>query len=244
MPSLRRRQWLAASALVGVGAPADAHSIRETSPWSPNEVYPPQPAGNGPWQFFTPEEAAAVEAIADRLIPADEKGAGGKDAGCAVFIDRQLAGGYGVHEGLYMQGPFPPNPLPSQGLQSPVVPREQYRRGLAALDQHCKQNFGGKPFAQLTPQQQDQLLTGLEKDEVKLQGYSGRALFEAVLNNVMEGYFADPVYGGNKDMVGWKLVGFPGTRYDYRDVMKNPNQPYTLPPVSIHGRPDWNRSSK
>ncbi len=57
----------------------------------------------------------------------------------------------------------------------------------------------------------------------------------------MEGFFSDPIYGGNRDMVGWKLVGFPGTRYDYRDVMAKPNQPYTLPPVTIQGRPDWRK---
>jgi gluconate 2-dehydrogenase gamma chain len=55
----------------------------------------------------------------------------------------------------------------------------------------------------------------------------------------MEGYFADPIYGGNRDMVGWKLVGFPGTRYDYRDVMEKPNQAYALPPVGLKGRPAW-----
>ena len=55
----------------------------------------------------------------------------------------------------------------------------------------------------------------------------------------MEGFFADPIYGGNRGMAGWKLVGFPGTRYDYRDVIDNPNKPYTLPPVPIKGRGEW-----
>ena len=55
----------------------------------------------------------------------------------------------------------------------------------------------------------------------------------------MEGYFADPIYGGNRDMVGWKLVGFPGVRYDFRDVIEKPNQAYTLPPVAMQGRPAW-----
>ena len=66
-----------------------------------------------------------------------------------------------------------------------------------------------------------------------------RMLFAAIYANTVEGYFADPIYGGNRDMVGWKLVGFPGTRYDYRDVMQKPNQTYTLPPVALQGRPAW-----
>jgi gluconate 2-dehydrogenase gamma chain len=55
----------------------------------------------------------------------------------------------------------------------------------------------------------------------------------------MEGFFADPIYGGNRDMAGWKLVGFPGARYDYRDWVERHNEAYPLPPVSIMGRSDW-----
>jgi gluconate 2-dehydrogenase gamma chain len=72
-----------------------------------------------------------------------------------------------------------------------------------------------------------------------LHNFSSRMLFNAVYGNTIEGFFADPVYGGNRGMAGWKLVGFPGVRYDYRDVMDKPNQPYTLPPVGMQGRPAW-----
>jgi gluconate 2-dehydrogenase gamma chain len=87
--------------------------------------------------------------------------------------------------------------------------------------------------------QQDQILSGLEKDEIQLAGASGKDFFETVLQNTMEGFFADPIYGGNRDMAGWKLIGFPGARYDYRDHVTKHNQPYPLPPVSILGRGDW-----
>jgi gluconate 2-dehydrogenase gamma chain len=193
----------------------------------------------GPWIYLTPAEAATIDAIVDRLIPPDELGAGGKDAGCTVFIDRQLAGPFGGHDWLYMQGPFSPDPLPSQGLQSPLTPRQQYRQGLAALDAYCKAHFTGHGFADLPAADQDTLLAGLEKNQVKLEGFDGHMLFATILANTMEGYFADPIYGGNRDMVGWKLVGFPGTRYDYRDVIANPDKPYPLPPVGLAGRPAW-----
>jgi gluconate 2-dehydrogenase gamma chain len=124
-------------------------------------------------------------------------------------------------------------------LQSPLVPRQQYRLGLAALDAYCKANFGGRGFVQLATDEQEKLLTAMEKGEIQFQNFSSRMLFAAVYANTMEGFFADPLYGGNRDMAGWKLIGFPGVRYDFRDVIEKPNQAYTLPPVGIQGRPAW-----
>lgn len=231
-----RRQLLAATALIGFGGhQAAARTVSGDLPWLPNEVYPPIGATPGPWLFLTAEEAAAVEAIADRLIPPDDLGPGGKDAGCAVFIDRQLTGPYGGYEWRYMEGPWKPDAPANFGPQSPVVPRDLYRSALAGLAAHVRAQFGGKIFAQLSPDDQDKVLTGLEKGEVKLAGADGRAFFLLIQANVVEGYFADPIYGGNRDMCGWKLVGFPGVRYDYRDVIAKPNQPYTLPPVGLQG---------
>jgi hypothetical protein len=163
----------------------------------------------------------------DRLIPTDELDRGGKDAGVTAFIDRQLTGPYGGHDWLYMQGPFSSNPLPTQGLQSPLVPREQYRLGLAALEAYCKENFNGRNFVQLNGDEKDKLLAGMEKGDVKFDNFSSRMLFNAVDSNTIEGFFADPIYGGNRDMAAWKLIGFPGVRYDFRDVMAKPNQAYT-----------------
>ena len=173
-------------------------------------------------------------------LPLDQAAsAGAKDAGVTTFIDRQLTGPYGGHDWLYMQGPFADKPLPSQGLQSPLVPRQQYRLGLAALEAYCNKTYGGRGFVQLNEEEQVKLIGAMEKGEVQFEKFSSRMLFAAIYANTVEGYFADPIYGGNRDMVGWKLVGFPGTRYDYRDVIANPNQAYTLPPVALQGRPTW-----
>jgi gluconate 2-dehydrogenase gamma chain len=240
-----RRQLLVASSLIGIGAVAIQESHAATGmPWTANTAYPPEPILQGSWLFLTPKEAITLEAIADRLIPVDENGPGGKDAGCVVFIDRQMAGPFGVYDGWYMEGPFPADPLPSQGMQSPLVPRQRYRLGLVALSKYVQAEYKGQEFEQLSPADQDKILTGLQTAKIKLDGFDAKMLFDTIYANVIEGFFADPIYGGNKDMAGWKLVGFPGTRYDYRDVMANPNKPYTLPPVSIQGRPDWNRSQK
>src|SRR5258708_13246438 len=94
-------------------------------PWKPDAGVPPTVARPGPWEFFTAEEGAAVEAIVDRLIPPDPQTPGGKDAGCAVFIDRQLAGPYGSSRGLYMPPPFMEG-SPPQGPQPPLTPPARY----------------------------------------------------------------------------------------------------------------------
>jgi len=236
-----RRSVIVGTAATAFGVPALARTLTQEMPWQPNEAFPPQPVEPGGWQFLTTDEAATLDAIVERLIPTDELGPGGKEAGCTTFIDRQLAGPYGSFSWLYTEGPHPEHPLPSQGLQTALTPREQYRRGLAALASYTKQKFAGKNFQDLSVADQDQLLHELEEGKVSLPDFDGKALFAAIFANAMEGFFADPIYGGNRDMVGWKLVGFPGTRYDYRDVIDNPNKPYTLPPVSIQGRADWSK---
>jgi len=238
---ITRRRLLASTPILAVGGfglPALGRSYRGSLPWEPNDASPPIPVRAGAWLYFTADEAAAVEAIADRLIPPDDSGPGGKQVGCAVFIDRQLAGSFGDSSGLYMSPPFA-NGTPSQGPQSPIVPKERYRISLAALDDYCKARFAGKVFVALTAVQQDQVLSGLETGEIKLNNGDGKLFFETILANTIEGFFADPIYGGNRDMAGWRLIGFPGARYDYRDHIAKHNQPYPLPPVSILGRSDW-----
>ena len=237
--SVTRRSLLASAALLIATQGVSARVVTKVLPWQPNQAYPIPPVMPGGYLFFTPAEAATVDAIVDRLIPTDDLGPGAKDAGVTTFIDRQLMGPFGGHDWLYMQGPFSSTPLPTQGLQSPLVPRQQYRLGLAALETYCKTTFSGRSFVQLNADEQEKLLTGMEKGEVQFQNFSSKMLFSAIYANTMEGFFADPIYGGNRDMAGWTLIGFPGVRYDFRDVIEKPNQAYTLPPVGIQGRPAW-----
>lgn len=215
--------------------PARARTIAGKLPWHPSAGAPPTPVRPGAWEFFTAEEGTAVEALVDRLIPPDPKTPGGKDAGCAVFIDRQLAGAYGSAQGLYMRPPFHDG-TPQQGLQSAKTPAEQYRAALAALDKHCRATQSGKPFAVLTDEQKDKIIAGLEDGSVQLESVRGPQFFDQLLQNTREGFFSDPIYGGNKEMAGWKMIGFPGARYDYRDWVEHHNEPYPLPPVGIGGR--------
>ena len=238
MTLITRRILLLATASGLAAATARAASISRGLPWAPDQADPPQPAVPGPWAFFTPEEGAAVEALVDRLIPPDPDTPGGKDAGCAVFIDRQLAGGYGSARGLYMRPPFHDG-TKQQGMQSPLTPADRYRRSLAALDRSCRAAFAGRPFAQLTGEQQDGIIHRLESGPSPIAGVNGRAFFELLIKDTQQGFLADPIYGGNRDMCAWKMIGFPGARYDYRDWIGRHNEPYPHPPIGIGTHPDW-----
>lgn len=236
-----RRQLLKSSAAsLAVGAAsAQAATVIGTPKWLPFDHNGPLHYDSPGWQFFTAEEAVELEAIVEQLIPADELSVSGKDAGCAVFIDRQMMSDYGDFGRLYRQGPFTPG-TPAQADQSPLVPRERYRLGLAALGKYCQGKFQ-KNFSALPGEQRDQVLSGLEKGSISLEGIDARMFFQQVLSNTMEGFFADPIYGGNRDMVSWKMLGFPGARYDYRDYIALHNQKLDLVPLSIIGSSAWTR---
>jgi gluconate 2-dehydrogenase gamma chain len=235
-----RRELLGTTSVAVLAIPSLAAGavVKGELPWTPGQADPPEAVVAGPWQYLTAAEAAAVEAIVDRLIPPDPQTPGGKDSGCAVFIDRQLAGPYGRFEDHYMKGPFHPG-TKEQGDQSPLTPARHYRLGLAALDTYCRATFGGSGFPGLPDERKDAVLKGLESGTVKLDGVDAAAFFKLVLTDTQHGFFADPVYGGNKDMAAWKMIGFPGARYDYRDWVHRHNERYPHPPISIRDHPNW-----
>jgi gluconate 2-dehydrogenase gamma chain len=225
-------------ALRGVGL-AQAHTISGKVPWTEDAADPPQAAPPGAYQFLSAAEAAFVDAAVARLIPADDLGPGAKEAGVTVFIDRQLAGPYGNAERWYMQGPWSKG-TSTQGYQLRLSPAQLYRTAIKAIDDYCRKAFGGKAFHELSTDDQDGFLSKLEKGDVELQEANGMIFFDIFLQNTIEGFFSDPIYGGNRDMVGWKLIGFPGARYDYREFVSKHNQKLDLQPVGLKGRPGWN----
>ncbi len=145
-----------------------------------------------PLRFFTEAEAAVVAAAAARIFPSDESGPGAHEAGVVIFIDRQLAGPWGRDAHRYTREPFDDGLTAEFGYQGKATPREVYRQGLKDL----------AGFDKLPPAQQDEKLKSIENS----------VFFGALRRNVIEGMFCDPIHGGNVDMVGWQLIGFPGPR--------------------------------
>jgi gluconate 2-dehydrogenase gamma chain len=184
--------------------------------------------------YFTPDEAAFIDAATQRLIPADALGGGANEAGITEFIDLQLAGAYGRAERWYMQGPWP-HGTDQQGFQLKYTPAQIYRDSIGRVEAHCRQQHG-KPFAQLDPAQQDDLLHALEEGKVELGDIPARTFFAMLWQNTQEGYLADPAYSGNRDFAGWKLIGFPGPRYNYVEDIEQFGKPYQAPFVSLVGR--------
>ncbi len=184
--------------------------------------------------FFNNDEWRFVLAAVDRLIPQDEFGPGAVSEGVPVFIDKQMELPYGYGHLWYMQGPFA-SAVPELGYQSNLAPRDTWRRGIKATNAWCTDKHS-KVFADLTHAQQEDILTQLEKGTLDFPEVPGALFFTQMLENTKEGYLADPLHGGNQTLASWKLIGFPGARADYPQVMDNPNQPYPLGPVSISGK--------
>ena len=203
MTRISRRDVLVGTALVLVGdAATKAGVIHGGLPWHPNAGSPPEAVPEGPWLYFTAEEGAAVEALVDRIIPPDPNTPGGKGAGCAVYIDRQLVGPYGSSADLYMKPPFLKG-IPQQGSQSPDPPARVYRKALAALDKYCRAE-GGQPFAMLPVERQDQLLEALEAGKVQLEEADGKLFFETLLKNTQEGFSQTRSTGATRICAGGK----------------------------------------
>lgn len=192
----------------------------------------PKPADYQP-TFFTWQEWAFIKAAVARLIPADERGPGALEAGVPEFIDRQMNTPYATGSLWYMQGPFNPDVPQEMGYQLPLVPKQIYNLGIADADAYSMK-VAGKGFAELNGAQQDAMLQKFESGDAEFQQLPAKLFFSYLLQNTREGFFSDPIHGGNKELVGWKLINFPGARADFMDWVER-GQRYPFPPVSIRG---------
>ena len=167
-----------------------------------------------PLRFFTEAEALVVAAIVARIFPSDGSGPGAKEAGVVIYIDRQLAGPYGRDAHRYTQGPFDEDAPPELGYQGKSTPRELYREGLERL----------KGFDRLSAAEQDEALRAIETT----------TFFGLLRQHTVEGMFCDPAHGGNVDLVGWQLVGFPGPRMNnYDDIETHYGMKFRPKPASL-----------
>ena len=184
--------------------------------------------------YFTRAEWEFITAAVGRLIPQEGEGPGAVAAGVPEFIDRQLELPYGYGAYFYMQGPFIADAEPTLGYQLRFTPREIYRFGIADGDALAREQHGND-FSLLTSAQQDELLGRMEHGELQFAHVPAAVFFAQLLQNTREGYFADPQYGGNRDMMAWRWIGFPGARADFTDWIDRAGSKYLYGPVSIAG---------
>ena len=162
---------------------------------------------SGHGAFLNDDDAATVAAFAERLMPGTPGAPGAHDAGVVNYIDLALAGAYADQQDFY-------------------------RRGLAQLDAFCTKTHNA-PFRQLTGTQQDEVITALETGKASEFSFpTAQAFYATLRTHTMEGMFSDPVYGGNRDFAGWRLLGFPGSQPLYTEEDMSSRQPFTRLPIT------------
>jgi gluconate 2-dehydrogenase gamma chain len=181
---------------------------------------------------LTDDEAAFLKAAADTIIPADDLSPSASACGVIDFIDCELAGPYGEGARLYRDGPIVKG-KPEHGYQLGLTPREFFGHGIAAAQAWTIDVFG-RAFAELGESDRQAALQAMEQGKAPFAGFDAREFFEALITIVMEGFFADPYYGGNRDMAGWKMIGYPGLMADYQAAIETyRGRRYTAKPRSI-----------
>jgi gluconate 2-dehydrogenase gamma chain len=163
--------------------------------------------GAGQHAFFDDNDAIAIAALTERIMPDAPGKPGARAAGVLNYIDLALAGAYQDQQDFY-------------------------RRGLTQLDAYCHAQYK-RGFAALPSNQQDEVIGALAAG--KAEGFTwpnAQAFFRTVRTHTMEGMFADPVYGGNRDFAGWRLIGFPGSQMQYTEADLKSDKAFTRLPIT------------
>lgn len=213
--SIPRRDFLKGASLTGASVAAAATGLVACSPKVETAASQATPATQDTWLVLTPEEAEFFIAAADTIIPKDELSPSGSECGVPVFIDRQLASAWGGGDRMYRAGPFVKG-TPEQGYQLSLTPHQYFVAGVIAANAWCEKTYG-KTFDRLDQAKRNEALTAMEKGTAEFDGFESKPFFTALLTINMEGFFADPIYGGNRNKASWRMLGFPGLPAIYAD---------------------------
>jgi gluconate 2-dehydrogenase gamma chain len=223
----------------------------------PAPAAPPEP---GQLRVFSMQEARTVEALTARIMPGTPDDPGAREAGVVVYIDHMLAANEGFAEPTYRQPPFaqvysgdsppangdlyeviwvPADLIARYGFQAVLSPREVYRIGLEAVDRYARSRFT-RDFADLSESEQDTIVGDMAEGRATGFGQvSAEQFFLVLRRHTAEGMFSDPAYGGNRNMAGWELVGFPGAQRAWtiaelqtEGARRSPQAQAHLPPLS------------
>ncbi len=219
-----------------------------------------EPAFQEARMFFTrAEDFKVLEMATERIYPEDDNGPGAIGLGVPYFIDKQLAGAWGINARDYRKGPFkpvsskeggketevenlPPNPKGAQGQgktseksvereQTSLIRRDIFLEGLRKMNQVSRDQYKDT-FDKLTEEQQIEILQMFEKGEVEMKGVTAANFFVLLRKVTLEGAYADPLYGGNKNMEGWRMKEFPGAYPAYAGYIEK-DEFFKLDPISL-----------
>jgi gluconate 2-dehydrogenase gamma chain len=247
--TIPRRKFLVGAGLAGTAvaaglaqsdtaqAQAPGKAVKDAAKAAAAAAAPPAPAAAPPPQpepllYLNATEHAFVVAAVDTLIPADELSPSGSDCGCAVYVDRQLASAWGGGAKMYRGGPFLKG-KPEQGYQLPLTPAQFVSAGIAAANAWTRKTYG-KDFDRLDADKRVEAMKAMQEGKAEFERFSSRALFGRLHALTMEGFFGDPIYGGNRNMVSWKMLGFPGLPATYAHLIEQyRDKRYVAPAQSI-----------
>jgi gluconate 2-dehydrogenase gamma chain len=211
--SIARRSFLKGAGAAGTAvATALSGSLpaQAQTPGPAKDAGPPAPEA---LLTLTATEAAFLGAAYDTFIPPDAHSPSGTDCGLLAFIDRQLAGAWGGGAKLYRSGPFIKGTR-EQGYQLSLTPREFFAAGIKATNEWTRKTYG-KDFDRLSGADREAALKAMDAGKAEFNEINAKQFFEMLLQSAMEGFFADPIYGGNRDKVSWRMVGYPGLPATY-----------------------------
>jgi len=240
-PNFGRRKFLKGAGVAAVSLPAIVASqngeaahpaplthlaqAQSPAPTPPQAATPTVPTSAG-YQILSLDEAAFTEALVDHMWPKDQLSPSGTELGIATFIDRQLAGAFGQGDRLYLQGPFRKG-KPQHGYQLALTPAQYYSSGISGASAACQKRFG-QSFEKIAAGDREQFLQDLAGGKVKEGAVDLAGWFNGLVYPLfVQGAFADPIYGGNRDKVAWKMIGYPGLPAVYKqDVVRFRGMPH------------------
>src|SRR5699024_913136 len=205
--------------------------------------------------FSRNEDFDVLSAATERIFPKDDNGPGAIDLGVPYFIDRQCSNEWGMNANDYMFGPFPqveevdeyvPNdknikdvnagtqvtvPSATPRYQTKMTRGTLFLEGVRAIEAESQKSFDER-FIKIEPEQQDDILQKFEAGEVEVAGAKSSLFFSLLRQTTIEGVYADPVYGGNRNMEAWKMKEYPGPRMSWLDKIEE-EEFLTLAPESL-----------
>jgi gluconate 2-dehydrogenase gamma chain len=231
--TIPRRRFLVGAGLAGTAVATGLNAEAQAqSPAAPPAAPAAAAAQPEPLLLLNETEHAFIVAAVDTIIPADELSPSGSQCGCDAYIDRQLASAWGGGAKMYRAGPYTKG-KPEQGYQLTLTPAEFITSGIAAANTWSRQTYT-MDFDRLDAGKRIEALKAMEEGKADFANASSKAFFARLLTLTMEGFFADPIYGGNRNMASWRMLQYPGLPATFANLIDEyRDKRYVAEPKSI-----------